>query len=54
MDKGLETLSKAGVTSVAFSGGEPTLHPHLAKFIKITDELGMFPACKALKYVIYL
>jgi radical SAM protein with 4Fe4S-binding SPASM domain len=40
----LEILSKAGVTSVAFSGGEPTLHPHLAKFIKITNELGMFPA----------
>lgn len=42
--KGLKILSKAGVTSVAFSGGEPTLHPHLAKFIKITNELGMFPA----------
>lgn len=41
---GLETLSKAGVTSVAFSGGEPTSNPNIANYIKLTDELGMFPA----------
>lgn len=42
--EGLNILSRAGVTSVAFSGGEPTIHPHITKYIKVTDELGMFPA----------
>lgn len=41
---GLETLSKAGVTSIAFSGGEPTSNPNIAKYIELTDKLGMFPA----------
>ena len=42
--KGLETLSRAGVTSVAFSGGEPTTNPHIIEYIKYTKELGMYPA----------
>ena len=41
---GLETISRAGVTSVAFSGGEPTTNPNILNFIKYTKELGMYPA----------
>jgi hypothetical protein len=41
---GLEIISRAGVTSVAFSGGEPTSNPHITKFIKFTNDLGMYPA----------
>ena len=42
--RGLETISKAGVTSIAFSGGEPTSNPHITDYIKLTRELGMYPA----------
>lgn len=42
--EGLEKLSIAGVTSVAFSGGEPTSNPNIVRYIKLTDELGMYPA----------
>jgi hypothetical protein len=42
--KGIEILNQAGVTSLAFSGGEPTIHPHILDFISQTKDLGMFPA----------
>lgn len=42
--KGLEIFSKVGVASLAFSGGEPTIHPNILEFINKTQELGMFPA----------
>ena len=42
--RGLEIISKAGVTSIAFSGGEPTSNPHITNYIKLTNELGMYPA----------
>ena len=41
---GLKTISRAGVTSVAFSGGEPTIDPHITDYIRYTRELGMYPA----------
>ena len=41
---GLDILAESGVTSVAFSGGEPTVHPNILKFIEHCKELGMFPA----------
>jgi radical SAM protein with 4Fe4S-binding SPASM domain len=41
---GLDTISRAGVTSVAFSGGEPTTNLHIIEYIKHTKELGMYPA----------
>lgn len=44
INKGLEILSRAGVTSVAFSGGEPTTNPHIISYIELTRELGMYPA----------
>ncbi|HEY0196687.1 MAG TPA: radical SAM protein [Methanobacterium sp.] len=44
IDKGIEMLSKAGVTSIAFSGGEPTIHPHILEFINKTTAQGMFTA----------
>ncbi len=44
MNYGLEIISKAGVTSVAFSGGEPTINPHIIEYIKYAKELGLYPA----------
>ncbi|OPY23655.1 MAG: pyrroloquinoline quinone biosynthesis protein PqqE [Methanobacterium sp. PtaU1.Bin097] len=44
INDGLETMAKAGVTSIAFSGGEPSIHPHILDFIDKTNELGMFAA----------
>ncbi len=42
--RGLEIISKASATSIAFSGGEPTSNPHITDYIKLTKELGMYPA----------
>lgn len=42
--KGLEILSSNGVTSIAFSGGEPTTQPHIRTHIQSASELGMYPA----------
>lgn len=42
--KGLDILAESGVTSVAFSGGEPTIHPHILKFIQHSKDQGMFAA----------
>ena len=50
--KGLEVISKAGVTSIAFSGGEPTSNPHITDYIKFTTELGMYPAMATNGYMI--
>jgi len=41
---GLNNMSKAGVTSIAFSGGEPSIHPHILDFIKYTENSGMCAA----------
>jgi radical SAM protein with 4Fe4S-binding SPASM domain len=52
INKGLEILSKAGVTSVAFSGGEPTSNPHITHYIKLANELGMYPALATNGYLL--
>lgn len=41
---GLEKMAQSGVTSIAFSGGEPTVHPHILDFISQANDLGMFAA----------
>jgi len=41
---GIDTMAKAGVASIAFSGGEPTLHTNIIELIKAVDDNGMFPA----------
>ena len=41
---GLNCMAKSGVTSIAFSGGEPTIHPHIIDFIKHTEDKGMCAA----------
>lgn len=41
---GLDAMSEAGVTSIAFSGGEPTIHPHILDFIRYTEDKGMCAA----------
>ncbi|ADZ09301.1 Radical SAM domain protein [Methanobacterium lacus] len=40
----LETLSRSGVTSIAFSGGEPTTKPNIRNHIKDVADLGIYPA----------
>ena len=50
--KGIEILNQAGVTSVAFSGGEPSVHPHILNFIRHTRDVGMFPAMATNGYTI--
>jgi radical SAM protein with 4Fe4S-binding SPASM domain len=42
--EGLEILSRSGVTSIAFSGGEPTTKPHIKNHIEYAADLGMYPA----------
>lgn len=42
--KGIDTLSEGGVTSVAFSGGEPSIHPHILDFIDYSQNNGMYVA----------
>lgn len=44
INHGIEKLHQSGVTSIAFSGGEPTIHPHILDFISQADDLGMFAA----------
>ena len=41
---GLDIMSKAGVTSIAFSGGEPSIHPDILNFISKAKNSGMCAA----------
>ncbi|MEM3652670.1 MAG: radical SAM protein [Nitrososphaerales archaeon] len=41
---GIERLSKAGVVSIAFSGGEPTVRPDILKLIKYASNKGIYVA----------
>ncbi len=50
--KGLDVLSEAGVTSVAFSGGEPTIHPHILDFIHYSHDKGMYVAMATNGYLL--
>jgi len=38
---GLNILADSGVTSIAFSGGEPSLHPNILDFINFVNDNGM-------------
>lgn len=49
---GLNLMSDAGVTSVAFSGGEPSIHPNILEFIEHTKNSGMFPAMATNGYML--
>lgn len=42
--QGIDILADAGVTVLAFSGGEPTIHPNIKEFIKHAYERGMYVA----------
>lgn len=48
---GIDTMAKSGVTSIAFSGGEPSIHPHIIEFIETVDDNGMFPAIATNGYI---
>ncbi|MCI7291847.1 radical SAM/SPASM domain-containing protein [Methanobrevibacter woesei] len=39
---GIDKLSRLGVASIAFSGGEPTVHPGIIDLIKYASEDGMY------------
>ena len=41
---GLDVMSEAGVTSIAFSGGEPSIHHDILDFISHTENSGMCAA----------
>lgn len=49
---GLDILSKAGITSVAFSGGEPTLNPHIHDYINHAKDQGLFVAMATNGYLL--
>ena len=40
--EGIDKLSRLGVASIAFSGGEPTVHPGIIDLIKLASEDGMY------------
>ena len=40
----VKQLDQAGVAAVAFSGGEPTIHPHFSEALKATADAGMYTA----------
>ncbi|MBM4240379.1 MAG: radical SAM protein [Euryarchaeota archaeon] len=42
--KGLDILANCGVTSLAFSGGEPSIHPQILKFIQHASNKGLHVA----------
>jgi len=42
--EGIETISRASVSSIAFSGGEPTLHPSILDFIGAARDRGIYVA----------
>lgn len=42
--QGIDILADAGVTVLAFSGGEPTIHPNIQEFIKHAHDRGMYVA----------
>ncbi|MGB9838382.1 MAG: radical SAM protein [Methanothermobacter sp.] len=53
-DEGLrviETLGDAGVTSLAFSGGEPSIHPAIIDYISRSHENGMYTAMATNGYI---
>ncbi len=50
--KGLDILAKSGVTSIAFSGGEPTLHPNILQFIRYANHVGMHVAMATNGYIL--
>lgn len=39
---GIDKLANFGVASIAFSGGEPTIHPNILDFIKHSKKQGMY------------
>lgn len=49
---GLDAMSEAGVTSVAFSGGEPSIHPHILDYIGYTENNGMCAAMATNGYIL--
>lgn len=40
--KGIDKLADFGVTSIAFSGGEPSIHPNILEFIQHATDRGMY------------
>lgn len=42
--RGIDVLARAGVTILAFSGGEPTMHPHILDFARHAHDRGMYVA----------
>jgi radical SAM protein with 4Fe4S-binding SPASM domain len=47
----IDTLADAGVTSLAFSGGEPGIHPGIIEYISRSHEKGMYTAMATNGYI---
>lgn len=41
IEREIAKAAKDGVTILSLSGGEPTLHPHLSRFVRLAHEAGM-------------
>ncbi|MGC8949071.1 MAG: radical SAM protein [Thermoprotei archaeon] len=50
--QGIDILADAGVTILAFSGGEPTIHPNIVEFISHAHNRGMYVAIATNGYVL--
>ncbi|MFQ5711216.1 MAG: radical SAM protein [Candidatus Geothermarchaeales archaeon] len=42
--RGIDVLADAGCSILAFSGGEPTIHPHILEFVEHASKRGMYVA----------
>jgi len=50
--EGINDMAEAGVTSLAFSGGEPTIHPNILDFIEHTENSGICAAMATNGYIL--
>ena len=48
---GIDRLADLGVASIAFSGGEPSIHPDIKKFIKHATDRGMYVSMATNGYI---
>lgn len=49
--KGIDKLADLGIASIAFSGGEPSIHPHINEFIKHANDRGLYVSMATNGYV---
>lgn len=50
--RGIDILARAGVAILAFSGGEPTIHPNILEFVEHAHKRGMYVAMATNGYLL--